>query len=150
MYHAYVRTRIEKLFKAVNQGDAEPVLRLFAPCFEHFFLGNHALGGSRTTLKATREWYARLYRLLPDIRFDLQRIWVSGAPWRTLVVIEWNETNSGTDAVRTSNRGIHAMELHWGRARRLVICTDTAGLISTLDRLARSGNAEAHASPITD
>ena len=150
MYHAYVRTRIEKLFKAVNKGDAEPVIRLFASSFEHSFLGNHALGGSRRTLKATREWYERLYRLLPDIRFDLRRIWVSGAPWHTLVVIEWNETNSGTDGVPTSNRGIHAIELRWGRARRLVICPDTAGLVSTFDRLARAGNAEAHADPIAD
>ena len=50
MYHAIVRRRIEGLFHAVNQGDAEPVLRQFAEQFEHSFLGNSALGGSRTTL----------------------------------------------------------------------------------------------------
>ena len=148
MYHAYVRMRVRRLFEAVNRGDAGPVLRLFAPRFEHCFLGSHALGGSRTTLPATREWYARLYRLLPDIRFDVRRIWISGPPWNTIVVIEWDESNSGTDGVRTTNRGIHALELKWGRATRLVICPDTAPLIATLDRLARAGNVEAHAAPI--
>lgn len=149
MYHAYVRAQVRQLFAAVNQGDAEPVLRLFARRFEHRFLGSHALGGHRTTMAATREWYARLYRLLPDIHFDLQDIWVSGGPWKTTVVIEWNESNSGTDGVRTNNYGIHAMELKWGRATRLIICP-AEPLPLTLDRLAAAGTAEAHASPIVD
>ena len=105
MYHAIVRRRLKQLFDAINRGDAEPVLRQFAGRFEHSFLGDTALGGSRRTLAATRRWYERLYRLLPDIRFDLDKIAVSGGPWNTIAVIEWVETNSGTDNVRTSNRG---------------------------------------------
>ena len=150
MYHAIVRRRVRALFSAVNQGDAEPVLQAFASRFEHAFLGDHALGGSRRTLSATRQWYERLYRLLPDIRFDLRRIDVSGGPWNTLVVVEWDETNSGTDGVRTNNRGIHVMHLKWGRATRLLICPDTIGLVATLDRLAATGNTEALAEPIVD
>jgi len=149
MYHAYVRSQVRRLFEAVNKGNAEPVLQLFAPQFEHAFLGEHALGGSRHTLRATREWYARLYRLLPDIHFDIRRIWVSGAPWNTIVVIEWDESNSGTDGVRTTNQGIHALHLRWGRAKRLIICPDTTALVATLARLAKAGNAEADAAPIT-
>jgi ketosteroid isomerase-like protein len=150
MYHACVRAQVTQLFGAVNRGDAEPILGLFAERFEHLFLGNHALGGARTTLRATREWYARLYRLLPDIHFDVCRIWVSGTPWNTIVVIEWDESNSGTDGIQTSNCGIHALELKWGPATRLIICPDTTPLVATLDRLFRAGNTEAHAPPIVD
>ena len=150
MYHAIVRHRVRALFDAVNHGDAEPVLRQFARRFEHSFLGEHALGGSRRTHLATRQWYERLYRLLPDIRFDLTQISVSGGPWNTIVVIEWEETNSGTDGVRTYNRVIHVMRLRWGRATRLLICPDTIGLRATLDRLAAGGNTEALAAPIVD
>ena len=151
MYHAIVESRVRALFEAVSRGDAEPVLRAFAPRFEHSFLGeDHALGGSRRTLAATRLWYERLYRLLPDIRFDVRRVWVSGAPWNTLAVAEWVETNSGTDGVRTVNRGVHVLHLRWGRATRLAICPDTIGLKATLDRLFAAGNAEAHAAPIVD
>ena len=88
MYHAIVRHRIRALFTAINQGDAEPVLASFARRFEHAFLGEHALGGARHTLAATRRWYERLYRLLPDIHFDLQQIEVSGPPWNTTVVVD--------------------------------------------------------------
>jgi len=150
MYHAIVRKRIRELFGAVSRGDAEPVLRAFAGRFEHSFLGDTALGGSRKTLAATRQWYERLYRLLPDIQFELRQICVSGGPWNTLVLVEWEETNSGTDGVRTTNRGVHIMHLKWGRATQLVICPDTVGLKVTLDRLALAGNTEAQAAPITD
>jgi ketosteroid isomerase-like protein len=148
MYHAIVRRRVEGLFGAVSRGDAQPVLRSFAPRFEHAFIGAHALGGSRTSLAATRRWYERLYRLLPDIRFEVRRIEVSGPPWNTLVLAEWDEANSGTDGVPTCNSGLHVVHLRWGRVTRMVICPDTAGLKVTLDRLAAAGNTEAHAARI--
>lgn len=150
MYHAFVRHKVRNLFNAVNRGDAEPVLRQFAPRFEHSFLGGHALGGSRSSLAATRKWYERLYRLLPDIHFDLRKVTVSGGPWNTAIVAEWDETNSGTDGVRTYNRGVHVMHLRWGRATHLLICPDTTGLVETLNRLAAAGNTEALAAPILD
>ena len=151
MYHSMVKRRVRALFDAVNRGDAEPVLRAFARRFTHSFLGeNHALGGSRHTLSMTRKWYERLYRLLPDIKFELLRVWVSGGPWNTIVVVEWKETNSGTDGVSASNCGVHVLHLRWTRATQLIICPDTAGLIATLDRLAMAGNCEAHASPLVD
>ena len=150
MYHAFVRNRVAGLFAAVNAGDAEPVLQAFAARFEHAFLGEHALGGSRRTLAATRRWYERLYRLLPGIKFDLCSIDVSGGPWNTMVLAEWDESNDGADGVRTKNHGVHVMQLKWGRATRLVICPDTAGLKETLDRLALAGFAEAHAAAISD
>lgn len=139
------------MFEAVNRGDAQPVLDQFARQFEHTFLGDHhALSGTRRTLALTRLWYERLYRLLPDIRFDVLDIAVSGGPWNTTVVVTWAETNSGTDGVRTHNRGYHVVHLSWGSVTRLVICPDTIGLKATLDRLAVTGNDEAQAAPIVD
>lgn len=150
MYHAIVRRRIRSLFDAINRGDASPVLASFAPRFEHAFLGEHALGGARHSLALTERWYQRLYALLPDIHFTLERVAVSGPPWRTLATVEWREQNSGTDGVRTEARGVHVVELRWGRTTRLLICPDTTMLVRTLDRLAGGGNALAHATPLVD
>ncbi|PWR20559.1 nuclear transport factor 2 family protein [Zavarzinia compransoris] len=150
MYHAIVKRRVRALFAAVSQGDAEPVLRQFAPRFEHRCLGDSALGGVRRSLAATRAWYRRLYRLMPDIGFTLEDIAVAGGPWHTIVTATWEERNSGTDGVETRNRGIHVLTLRWGRATALLICPDTAGLTATLDRLAAAGVAEAKAAPILD
>lgn len=150
MYHAIVRARVQALFDAVSRGDAKPVLSAFAVRFEHCFLGGTALGGTRTSLSKTQAWYERLFRLLPDISFRVRRISVSGAPWNTLVLAEWDETNSGTDGVRTNNSGVHVVNLKWGRMTKLVICPDTVGLKATLDRLASAGVSEALAPPIVE
>lgn len=148
MYHAIVRRRLRRLFDAINQGDSRPVLRALARNFEHVFLGDTALGGRRKTLAATRDWYDRLYQLLPDIHFDLCSILVSGSPWNTLVIVEWNERNTGTDGVLTTNHGIHALRLRWGRITHLYICPDTVALKATLNRLAIKGVAQAQMPPI--
>lgn len=145
MYHAVVRGVVTRLFDAVNRGDAQPVLDGFAPSFEYILLGTSALGGRRISIEQTRNWYARLYRLLPDIHFDIDRITVSGTPWNTLAVVEWRERNSGTDGVVTTNQGIHAVHIRWGKMTRLIICPDTTLLVATLDGLARGGVAEANA-----
>ena len=145
MYHAIVRKKVEALFAAVGKGNAQPVLDGLAPRFEHFFLGEHALGGTRTSLEKTRLWYERLYRLLPDISFELRSIRISGPPWNTLVSVDWLETNSATDGVRTYTPGVHVVRLAWGKMTYLGIYPDTAGLVSTLRRLADAGVAEAAA-----
>jgi hypothetical protein len=64
--------------------------------------------------------------------------------------VEWSETNTGTDGVRTDNEGVNVVEIRWGKVRRVRIYTDTARLTSTLDRLAAAGNLEAKAAPIVD
>jgi ketosteroid isomerase-like protein len=148
VYHSIVRRVVASLFEAINRGDARPVLAGFAHKFEHVFLGSSALGGRRTSLSSTSLWYERLFRLLPDIHFDIDTIVVSGTPWNTLAVVEWRERNSGTDGVVTTNRGIHAVHIRWGKMTRLFICPDTVLLVATLDRLARSGVEEAHAAMI--
>jgi hypothetical protein len=150
MYHAIVKRRVESLFAAINDGNAEPVIEAFGPAFQHIFLGTSALGGQRSSITRTREWYARLFRLLPDLHFDLRSIQVAGPPWNTIVLAEWDETNSGTDGVRTYNRGIHVLHLSWGKATKLIICPDTVGLQATLDRLARASHPDAHAPMIED
>jgi len=66
------------------------------------------------------------------------------------VLVEWDETNSGTDRVRTYNSGVHVLHLRWGRATKLILCPDTIGLKATLERLATTGNVEAQAPPIVD
>jgi ketosteroid isomerase-like protein len=148
MYHLIVKRRIAQLFAAINAGDAGPVIDGFAHNFEHYFVGDHAFGGARRTKEATRAWYERLYRLLPDIHFTLKDVAVAGPPWNTIAYVRWREANSGTDGVRAEADGIHIVRLAWGKMTFLGIYPDTVALKATLDRLASKGFAEAHAAPI--
>lgn len=143
MYHAIVAHRVRSLFGAVNEGKAEPVLNSLANEFEHTLLGQSALGGTRTTLGRTRDWYGRLFRLLPDIKFDVGEITVSGNPAHTLVVAQWRESNSGLDGVVTTNFGLHVLHLRWGKVKKMIIAPDTTLLSDTLQRLGAQGYTEA-------
>jgi len=149
MYRRIVRSKLIAVFKGLNAGSIESVTNEFADDAEHYFVGTHALSSMRHTRESIHRWYERLLRLLPDIRFDISNIHVEGPPWRTLAVIEWKESNSGTDGVRTSNEGINVVRIRWGRVTSVRIYTDTALLQETLDRIAAMGIVEAHAPAIT-
>lgn len=131
-----------------STGDAEPVIAGLSRNFEHVYLGQHALGGARHTVEATRRWYERLFRLLPDIHFTVEKITVRGMPWNTLAVVEWSESNTGADGVKSAARGVHVASIRWGKITRLLILSETHLLVETLERLAANGFDEAHAEPI--
>lgn len=150
MYKRVVRAILSSTFAGLNQGRSTAVTSRLSPQAEHFFIGRHALCGTRRTPASISRWYQRLFQLFPDIRFTVHRIDVSGPPWRTLATIEWSETNTGTDGVRTENEGVNVVEIRWGKVRRISIYTDTDRLVQTLNRLALAGNPAAHAEPIVD
>lgn len=150
MYTFIVKSRLRKAIAGLNAGHIDAITETLSTDAEHYFMGEHALGGTRRTPRAIYNWYERLLRLLPDIHFELGRIDVQGWPWDTLAVLHWRESNTGTDGVRASNEGVHVLRLKWGKVTSVRIYTDTVVLIRTLDRLASKGVAEAHAAPIVD
>lgn len=148
VYHRLIERKIRALLDAVNSGDIEPVIAGFSRKFEHAYLGEHAIGGARHTVEATRRWYERLFRLLPDIRFTVEKITVRGMPWSTIAIVEWRESNFGADGVETSARGVHIASIRWGKITRLLILSETHLLMKTLERLSANGFPEADAKPI--
>jgi ketosteroid isomerase-like protein len=149
MYHAIVRRKITQVFAGLSAGRIEAVTKELAPDATHYFVGTHALSGTRRTPEAIHAWYQRLLRLLQGISFTLDEVRVSGWPWRTQVEAIWTETNNGTDGVKTSAEGVNLIEIRWGRVTSVRIYPDTAALERTLQRIAAKGTAEATASPIT-
>ncbi len=148
MYHRIVKRRLRRAFEDINAGRYDRIVPQFAPAHRHAFLGEHALGGTRRGLEATRAWYGRLARVFPDLRFDVRSIAVAGGPWDTVAMIEWidNFTVNGTPA---GNQGVHVFRLRWGRVVELSVYCDTAKLRRYLEEKAAGGLAEAIAPPIT-
>jgi ketosteroid isomerase-like protein len=65
MYHSIVRCLARKNFERLNSGDYESVLASIAPDIVHTFSGDHALGGTRHSVKGMRRWFQRLFILCP-------------------------------------------------------------------------------------
>lgn len=150
MYHLIVRRQLRSAFAAINRGAYERIVPQFAPRHRHVMYGQHALAGERHTVASTAQWYARLQRLLPDLRFDVHAIAVTGWPWATTAAVTWTDHFSLPDGSRGSNQGVHEFLLRWGRVHALAVHCDTAKLQAYCDRMAASGLQEAGAAPITD
>lgn len=149
MYHAIVRRKILAAFAGLSAGRVEAITDELSSDAVHYFVGNHALSGTRRTPEAIRAWYERLLRLLNGINFTVHEVRVSGWPWKTQVEAIWTEKNSGTDGVWTSAEGVNLIEVRWGKVTSVRIYPDTAALERTLARIAAKGTAEATAEPIT-
>lgn len=149
MYHMIVRRKITSAFAGLSAGRIEAITDELSRDAVHYFVGTHALSGTRRTPEAIRAWYERLLRLLQGINFTLNEVRISGWPWRTQVEAIWTETNNGTDGVQTSAEGVNLIEIRWGKITSVRIYPDTAALERTLKRIAAKGTSEALASPIT-
>jgi ketosteroid isomerase-like protein len=149
-YHSIVKAILTKTFADLNAKKIEAVIARFTKNAEHYFIGEHALSGTRQSLPSIEKWYGRLFALFPDIQFQLKHIDVAGMPWHTVATVYWSETNCGTDGIQTTNTGLNVVVIRWGKVCSVRIYTDTQRLVNTLDRLALSGNVYAHATPIVD
>jgi ketosteroid isomerase-like protein len=151
MYHFIVKQKVKVIFEHLNQGDFDYVLRQFAPSAEHWFSGRHALAGLRRTPQLRQAWYQRLKAVLPGLRFDVQKIVVSGWPWRTHVAVEWKDRVFDPQGIELSpNQGMFMLTLSWGRAVEFHVYCDTQGLAQNLDLIAEQGVAQASLPPLTE
>jgi ketosteroid isomerase-like protein len=150
MYHTIVRNKLRQAFRDLDAGRCDSVLAQFAPRFDHVLMGDHALGGVRHSLGPTRRWYERLYQVLPDLRFEPQRIIVTGWPWDTTAIVEWVDRATVAGPRHYQNEGVHVFRLRWGRVVSLRVYCDTARLAAALQAQADGGIAEAAAPPIVE
>jgi ketosteroid isomerase-like protein len=87
IYRAIVKRRARGIFANLSRGDWKPTTADIADDVHHVFPGANALGGERHSREAMERWFERLYRLLPEIEFDVRDVAVRGWPWDTAVAI---------------------------------------------------------------
>ena len=148
MYRRVVAARVRAAWAQLQERNADAVLDQFAPAFEHRFAGEHALGGARHSRQSQEQWFARVFRLFPDIRFTVRDVLVGGWPWRTRAVAVVDVRLASQPGY--TNIVIQQLELRWGRITRVENLEDTQALAGMLLRIAEGGNAEALAPPIED
>jgi ketosteroid isomerase-like protein len=148
MYRAFVARRVRTAWAHLARADFRHVLEQFAPAFTHDFVGDHALGGERSSREAQGAWFERLFRLLPGVEFTVEDVLVRGWPWRTRAValIRVRATVVGGPY---ENEVAQTIDLRWGRITRVHNLEDTQKLARALERLANCGLDEALAEPIT-
>ena len=147
MYHHVVKTKVRRSFDGLNRRDTSVLLGGLHPQVRYRFVGDHALGGERTSVDGVGRWFERVFRLFPDLQFDVLDVVVDGWPHRTRVMTRV-AISSSVNGDPYSNEMMQAVELRWGRITSIETLEDTLKLRRALDGLAAAGVAEADATPI--
>jgi ketosteroid isomerase-like protein len=155
VYRSIVASQIRGAWRRLQNRDAAAVLDRFAASFEYRFVGSHALGGTRRTRDAQAAWFARLFRVFPDIEFTVRDVLVAGWPWRTraVAIIDvrlLDEPGRDQGEPVWTNEVFQLLELRWGRIRSITTLTDTQREVELLRRRAERGLDEALAPEIAD
>jgi ketosteroid isomerase-like protein len=150
MYAFIVRKMVKQSFEFLNQGNYESVLEGISPSITHTFSGTHALGGTRHSIEAMRQWFQRLYILSPELNFTIKNIAVSGFPWDTTIAVEWVDSAKPADGSAYVNEGVHIIKMRWGKVVYLHAYLDTQLTEALCNRLSAYGIGEASAPPIED
>jgi ketosteroid isomerase-like protein len=150
MYQAIVRRKLTTVFTNLGKGKYEGALRDLAPVFTHTFAGDHAFGGTRNSAASFRRWFERLFRVFPDLSFELRTIVVTGWPGDTTAVVEWTDRASTLDGRGYVNEGVHIIRLKWVKVVEFRVYLDTQKIADACRRQAACGILEAVAVPIVD
>jgi len=150
MYKAIARRRARDTFEALSRGDWEQTLRDVAEDVHHVFPGDNAFGGERHSKEAMRRWFERLYRLIPELEFEVRQVSVRGWPWDMAVAVEWTDSGRAADGEPYENEGAHWIRVRRGKATYIHAYLDTEKVTAIANRLQAAGFAEAGEPPITD
>ena len=150
IYRAIVKRKARGLFEALSRGDWQAATADLADDVHHVFAGDNALGGERHSRAAFERWFERLYRLIPEIEFEVREVAVRGWPWDTAVAVEWIDRGRGADGTPYVNEGSHWIRLRWGKGVEVHGYLDTGKVTQLLEGMAAAGIEEAAAAPISD
>jgi ketosteroid isomerase-like protein len=150
IYRAIVKRKARGIFTELSRGDWRATTAGIDPDVHHVFPGDNALGGERHSRAAMERWFERLYRLIPEIGFEVHDVAVRGWPWDTAVAIEWSDSGLGADGSGYVNEGTHWIRLRWGKAVSIHAYLDTEKVSCLLETMAAAGIDEAAAAPVAD
>ena len=149
MYKAIARRRARENFEALSRGDWRAAIEEVSPDVHHVFPGDNAMGGERHSKEAMARWFERVYRLIPELRFEVRNVAVKGPPWDMMVAVEWTDEGTAADGVPYKNEGAHWIRIRNGKAIYIHAFLDTEKVTDICRRLAADGVEEAAAEPIT-
>jgi len=140
MYKMIVAREVRGVWKALDAGDYEPVLKGFAREFRYENIAaDHALGGTFTTREQMAQHFALMFRVFPDLHFTVRNILVSGWPGATSVIVDVGIAGTLADGTPYENELVQQMTLRWGKVTEVRALLDNVRARAALDRLAETG-----------
>jgi len=150
LYHAMVQRKVRSAFDDLSRGNYGTVVQISHRNVHHVFAGDHPLGGERHSRDAVKEWFERLFRLFPQLRFEVRDVLVKGWPWNTKVAVAWVAQVTPLVGEPYANEGVHLIQFRWGRLMYFHAYEDSQKVADACRRMAAEGIEEAAAAPISE
>jgi ketosteroid isomerase-like protein len=150
VFRMIARRQYRRAWQSMNAHDYQAIIRQLAPDFRVTFQGDTSLGGTRTTRAAMAAWFGRLFRLLPDARFELRQVAVDGPPWNTRIAGLFTIRATTPLGEPYENQFVQFVGLRFGRVSWYEVHEDSLRWWRLCQHLGSNGVEEAVAPPITD
>lgn len=149
MYRFLVASKVRGSFAALSQGDCHPALKLMAADCQYQFVGDHALGGSRSNRALIEQWFLRFLRILPRFQFQCEDVMVVGWPWSTKIAVRLAVSWTSPTGEVYQNQALQMVWLKWFKAVKVLTIDDSRAFGDLLQKVAHQyGTPEAAAEPI--
>lgn len=147
MWKRIAKRRYTKSLAALTGGEVEAVLEQFAPDVRFLFVGDSPLGSELHSKDEVREWFRRLFRLMPNPVLDPQEVLVDGWPWDVRIAARLliHSTVAGEPY---TNEFAQFLRLRRGRVVMDYVLEDTQRFERACARLAAAGIEEAVDPPL--
>jgi ketosteroid isomerase-like protein len=119
-------------FERLNRRDVEAVLSRFADDVHFRFGGDHALAADLRGRDALRAWFGRAFELIPDLRFDVDDVIVTGVPWRVRAITRYRAEGTAGDGRLFAYTGVQFVTIRWGAVTEDLLYPDTQALAAAL------------------
>lgn len=121
MYSRMVGLITRRRWRQLNAREVDAIPYAGGARFQ--FPGDHELAAECSSRAEIERWFGRLFERLPDLRFAVEDVVVSGPPWNLRVCTRYR---AHSEAV--SWRGAQFARIRWGRITEEVVYPDTQAL----------------------
>jgi ketosteroid isomerase-like protein len=98
------------LIGKLNEGDAAPVVRLFARDARFVFPGDSSFGGEYVGKREIATWFERFVSLRPH--FTIHGVTTAGPPWNMRAAVRFSDR---MPTYGYANEGVICLRMRWGR-----------------------------------
>jgi ketosteroid isomerase-like protein len=128
VYGRVVEPLVRSGFERLNRRDVTGLLERYADDAHFVFQGDHALAADVHSKQEIAEWFERLFARVPDMKWEVHEVLVSGPPWRLGICTRYTAGGNGLVL-----RNMQFARIERGKVTEELIYPDTLALARFLD-----------------
>lgn len=132
MMKRYVRRLVYRGYEQLNRRELDAVMTLYAEDTYFRFPGTHELAIETRSKDEIRDWFERLFRRLPSLRFDIDDVVVQGPPWDLRLCTRYRARTESATGTFALYEGMQYARVRWGKVTCEELFPDTQALANYL------------------